>query len=519
MSKKDIKIEANGEFPFTFYIEKAMVVDEGDEWIIEGVASTTNIDHDNERMAPEALVSMAEVINDSSVPLRVEHSKSDNAVVGKVFKAWIDERNQLWIKAALDKTHAASPILYKSLKDGIKLGLSVGGRVKHAVKEIAESAGKMVKTFYQVLLDEVSVTQHPANYDSYLIRKSIIKDGYNIDGVEEGFQKDFLFETRANDYLYTIAKSIPDDAWKNVELKDYNKDMTKKEKEMSEEETKEKAEETETSTKEKAEEKETETETTKSESAFKSMVVKSLENLTAIVSKLTKTETTSETKEKNEETTIMEEESKTKEGTTKEKAEGSTEEESDKEKGMDDGETKESVTNKKEKKEETETEEKATSGDEYKMKNLLKRMSDLVKAMDETTEETKEKDAKDTEEDETTKSIDDFVEGISKAIDSMEERVMKSGNRIPGLHQQIVSMLQNDAEFQKSVKDLLKVPGPKRSVSMGVPFMKSKDGKMYRLTPVDASEEVTKSSRVEGKSFKELYKSDFSSVAEANSRG
>ena len=154
---KIIKIEADGDFPFSFYIEKAIPDGDEENMTIKGVASTVNIDHDNERMSPEALQSMAEIINEKSVPLRVEHQKDDNAIVGNVNKAWVDSRNQLWIEAALDKSHPGASMLYKALKTGAKLGLSVGGRVKHAMKDLSESAGKMIKTFYNVVLDEVSV--------------------------------------------------------------------------------------------------------------------------------------------------------------------------------------------------------------------------------------------------------------------------------------------------------------------------------------------------------------------------
>ena len=156
---KIIVAEANGDFPFIFYIEKALQSMEGEDMVITGIASTANVDHDMERMSVNAMSDMANIINEKTVPLRLEHSKEDSAILGSVFKAWMDERNQLWIKARVDKNHPAGPILYNALKEGAKMGLSVGGRVKKAVKEMSEKTGQMVKTFYNVLLDEVSITQ------------------------------------------------------------------------------------------------------------------------------------------------------------------------------------------------------------------------------------------------------------------------------------------------------------------------------------------------------------------------
>jgi phage head maturation protease len=151
--------KAEGNFEFTFYIEKAIAEKEGGKLFVQGVASTMNVDHDSERMSGSALKQMATIINTKTVPLRIEHQKSDDAIVGDVNKAWIDDRGQLWIKAELDPENPMSKILHDSLQKGVKLGLSVGGRVKKAFRELAEGAGKMVKTFYDVVLDEVSVTQ------------------------------------------------------------------------------------------------------------------------------------------------------------------------------------------------------------------------------------------------------------------------------------------------------------------------------------------------------------------------
>ena len=80
------------------------------------------------------------------------------------------------MKARLDKSHPVSGILHNSIKQGVKMGLSVGGLVKHATKEFSEAVGGMIKTFYDVVLQEVSVTPRPSNYDAWLIAKSIAKD-------------------------------------------------------------------------------------------------------------------------------------------------------------------------------------------------------------------------------------------------------------------------------------------------------------------------------------------------------
>lgn len=221
---RKILARADGDFPFHFFIEKAVLpVEPENSYEIVGVASTPNIDHDMERMALPALKRMAEKINFDGVPLRVEHQKNDNAIIGKVSEAWVDESNKMWIKAKLTKGNIAAEMLHNALVGGAKLGLSVGGRVKQAVREMSEHQGKMIKTFFDVILDEVSVTPRPSNYDSWLLNKHITNEGDNSDALyNTPIHDTFLRENPKFDYLVAIEKSIPDKAWKKVEESNLN---------------------------------------------------------------------------------------------------------------------------------------------------------------------------------------------------------------------------------------------------------------------------------------------------------
>src|SRR5579872_4449960 len=234
--KENITLEATGDFPFKFYIEKAIPEETEKELIIEGIASTTNVDHDNERMSANALKDMAQIINEKSVPLRVEHSKDDTAIIGSVNKAWVDDRNQLHVRAVLDKTHMVGPLLHSSMKQGAKMGLSVGGVVKRATKEFVESVGKMVKTFYDVVLNEVSVTPRPANYDSWLVAKHIVDKEEDAEGFRKSTLHDeFLFQNPQLDYLQVFAKSIPDKEWHKINNINKDNNMNKDDKDKKDE--------------------------------------------------------------------------------------------------------------------------------------------------------------------------------------------------------------------------------------------------------------------------------------------
>ena len=516
-----IVLEATGEWPFEFCIEKAVALDEveneEEELILEGIASTTNVDHDNERMSGDALKAMESAINDGGVPLRVEHSKGDNAIIGKVFKAWVDERNQLHIKARLDKTHAVSPILHASMKQGTKMGLSVGGIVKRAVKEFVESTGKMVKTFYEVALNEVSVTPRPANYDSYVMAKHITEKENDGDRFREGaFYNDFLKDHPQLDYLQVFAKSIPDKAWHKVASTN-NNSMEKKTEETTE------------ATEKKA--------VSRQEfDALKTSVTKGFE---AVMGTLKKMTTEAKDQVNPDEDKDQEVEGATKSETesdkTKEKAESETEtkEKADASTDEDEKEKAESETETKEKAEASEEDKygkKEDTTDEYDLKTITRATKTITaigdrvrKAENET--ETKEKAEDETETktktekepaEETTKGVhplDVLAVSIAKTLEAMEEKMQKSGTTMIGFQKSVMDSLHNDPEFQEEVQKMMKVPGSRRSMSMGVPYSTTKDGTRYRLVPAESNKTTIEKSR-DGKKegFLSTYKSEYSSI-------
>jgi hypothetical protein len=550
MAKKTT-LQATGDFPFTFFIEKAIPVEEGGQLIVEGVASTMNVDHDNERMAQNALESMANIINEKTVPLRMEHSKEDSAIVGSVYKAWVDERNQLWIRAAIDPKHPAGPMLHSSLKDGAKFGLSVGGRVKNAMRELAESTGKMVKTFYDVILDEVSVTRKPANYDAWLFAKSLKTEDEDITPFyKSAWYNRFLFENLQLDYIYQFEKSIPSGAWERVDtITNINKDMKKAEdkKENPFAEEKEKAEEgekeTETETKKKVvvkdgekdeEEKEKAEEgEKKDDEAEKSYVTKAdfskfMTSVTKGFASITKAldtnakDTVNPSKEKEETLgdTAKAEEGEKEEGEDKEKSEADGDDgkkqgdvdaldQTNPDKKMEEnvGDTAKSEDGEKE-----EDKEKAEDGEkkddvEEATKAIERALKSIRTPKFSKSEEVVEKSE--------VSAIDRFAMAVAASVDELTSRIEKNDARIPGLARAIVDRIVNDSELQSEIAGMMKESGFKKSVQFGTPYMRTKDGKMYALSAKAVGDEKIKKSQ-EGKDFKSVYKADFSSFTEEN---
>lgn len=520
---------AEGRFPFHFWIQKAVASEEMGKMVVEGVASTLNVDHDKERMSAEALKSMANIINTSGVPLRVEHSQNDNAVIGNVNKAWIDERNQLWIKAVLNEEHPAAGILYKGLKDGVKMGLSVGGYVKRATQEMVEGVGKMVNTFYDVLLDEVSVTQRPSNYDARLMAKSFAKSEGEVDALAHALEgNEFLFNSvvSGSDYLQAFSKSIPESAWANVE-KDYKLDKNKDMEDKTKEEKTTKAEETEDKKTTKASEKEddkTEKSVSRGEfNDFVKMVSEGFNALTSGMSKMAKAMEGGALDQREPEQKKDDPE----EGKQVDKSSGGgavdqeqpKKDKTDPEEGKNVDKAKADGTDEDGEREKA---KKAKVDDTYDLETVeraIKRIKEVNKAIDDSEDKktTKAEDKKDDEEKVTksakVSSIDRFVIEVATAIERMEKSMKDGGFQTEHIAKSVINEIRSNPEFRKDISHFMKEPGAKRSLINGTPFVKMKDGRMFNLSLSEPAVRTEKSEKVVTGpgAFKSVWGSSFSS--------
>lgn len=548
MKSTILKAESKSGFQFTFQIEKSVVKAEDSDLILSGVASTTNVDHDNERMDEGALKRMVNVVNQKGVPLRWEHSKDPNAILGTVFRGHVDERGQMHIDARLDKNHPLAKELYEAVKGGERYGLSVGGKILNAAQEIAEGAGKFVKTFYDILLDEVSVTKKPSNYDAWLktaVAKSTNKDtSYNR----------FLFENQQFDYLAQLSKSIPADAWKKVTKLSINtKKNTMNPKDKKDEQVKDEAE---------------KSFVTKAQfDSFSSTVTKALSGIASLMKEMSSSAMDTDNPGKKKEKEVGDEQTaKAREGQEDDGGNGTEQAEGKKdgdepakdqvspdknkeypenqqtakaEDGEEDGEKKNPFAEKAEgedgeEKEEEESEkaedgekeeetDKAEDGEKDEdptknLKNAMKSIGDAIGVIDSLTKKMKgiKKIAKSqkTVVKSNISDIDRFAMSVATYCDALHERLEKSHKSIPGFTEALVDQIRNDSSLQGEIQKMMKEPGAKKSVAFGVPYMVTKDGKRFSLTAT-AVEKVEKSQDGKAVNFKDLYKSKYSAIREA----
>jgi len=93
------------------------------------------------------------------------------------------------------------------------------------------------------------------------------------------------------------------------------------------------------------------------------------------------------------------------------------------------------------------------------------------------------------------------------------ENSEKDHHRLIGLETQFMDSIYKNDDLQKSIKDLMQIPGPKKSVSMNVPYLIAKTGKKYPLIRMGIDEPAAfQKSEGKPKSFKEFWKTEKSTL-------
>ncbi len=157
--------EDAGSFAVTMPLCKVWE-DEDGEMRFEGVASSTTLDRQQERMTPRAIQKMA---LHTGLELLPSHSAGPLEELGVIEEAWADN-SQFRVAGRLDPSNPAARRLFEKAASGRQFGLSVGGRVTKAFWRYDEDAGRQVRHIDDVELDHVAVCRPgaAANPDTYL---------------------------------------------------------------------------------------------------------------------------------------------------------------------------------------------------------------------------------------------------------------------------------------------------------------------------------------------------------------
>lgn len=185
MTEQEIQTEIKTPtFKLVLPIEKSFDTGEDNEkkYYVSGIASGPEVDHHNERMAESALRAMKEAIESSEIPLRSSHKRDWEAEIGTIVEAELDEQNNLWITAELDKDSSVAMDMYRKLnrapkpgKKPLQLALSIGGKITEYSREWNAQKQKFVRVLKNIILEEVSVVGSGAYPPAFVevIQKSL----------------------------------------------------------------------------------------------------------------------------------------------------------------------------------------------------------------------------------------------------------------------------------------------------------------------------------------------------------
>jgi HK97 family phage prohead protease len=149
-------------------------------YYLDGIASSTGVDRDTERMSEHALDSMVRSINAGQINLFMDHQHEWKNAIGLLESA-SKRDGRVHAKIRLERSDSPmSPVKYllDKLSSGINLGLSVGGSVVKQHDEYDKAIGRKVGVIDDVELYEVSVVGIPSNPDCPVsMSKSFDEDG------------------------------------------------------------------------------------------------------------------------------------------------------------------------------------------------------------------------------------------------------------------------------------------------------------------------------------------------------
>lgn len=157
---------------FKYFVKIEKAFNEDGDFYVQGIASGTREDRDDQRMGVDVLKNFVDKINSSGLPLTDGHPKSGPiaGTIGTITYARInnDADHSLFIKAKLDKDHPNVPYLMKKVQEGKKFAFSIEGFLKKAVPVFSDRLNKVIREFKDIVPKSISITTEPSYIPSFL---------------------------------------------------------------------------------------------------------------------------------------------------------------------------------------------------------------------------------------------------------------------------------------------------------------------------------------------------------------
>ncbi len=172
-----MKRQAN-KFDAKFAISR--VSDEKGKWIIEGFATTADLDVDDGYITEEALIGAEKDLLKYSTLL---YNHDRNAELGKVLESkYIPEERALWIKAMISKT---VPDVWQKIQEGVLNKFSINGRALEWVEKEIKGLEKLVTVIQSLTLFEASLVTVPADASARTLAHYVERSIKNYNSKED----------------------------------------------------------------------------------------------------------------------------------------------------------------------------------------------------------------------------------------------------------------------------------------------------------------------------------------------
>ncbi len=189
---------------FKFYTGVLKTIKEDNTRYIVGVASSTSIDRDNDRMSEAALQTMKSTAEANlTIFTNHEYEIPDNlfgSCVEATIKAQKDkdpisiksvdgitkittfqpQEMQIKIKVVSDSVNPKAGQIYQAIEEGVNLGFSIGGSVNKVMKVTDEETKKSYNLIDSIDLYEISLIGIAANADAMNVAISKALSGKNV---------------------------------------------------------------------------------------------------------------------------------------------------------------------------------------------------------------------------------------------------------------------------------------------------------------------------------------------------
>jgi len=191
---------------FSSLLEVRRFAEEGGKCVIEGIATTADLDVDDLYISESALVGAE---NDLKKYTTLLYNHDRDKEIGKILEVkYLPEERALWIKALISKT---VPDIWEKIKEGVLNKFSVSGTALDFTEKFIKGLDKVVQYVNQIRLFETSLVTVPADPSSrtlaWYVEKSLSKQ----------FNKENSMSTKEKKVKKSKDDSIKKDAYQ-IEL-------------------------------------------------------------------------------------------------------------------------------------------------------------------------------------------------------------------------------------------------------------------------------------------------------------